>query len=194
MRYLFLTLIVLFSLSGCNDDAQKASKQIAQIKQEAQTRQQALLAELKDKEVALKKAIEEIKIAKEETRAVKERLIAVEKAKDEALSESKKWQKMAKKQCAQKDRFSKTGIKIEGNTITIDTNKTKDFFETIGKNFDKKLKKVTQDLDKGVLKKKSAGVDIDNRHINIDLNKTKDFLENWGKKLQDIIQDFDTAN
>ncbi|HFQ61894.1 MAG TPA: hypothetical protein ENK39_06295 [Epsilonproteobacteria bacterium] len=84
------------------------------------------------------------------------------------------------------------GITVQDNTITIDTNKTKDFFEAIGKNLGEKLKKMTQDLEKGILKDENAGVDIDDKHINIDLNKTKDFLEAWGKKMQGFVKEFDT--
>ncbi len=180
MRYFLLTLILLFIFSGCNTE----SKNHAQDKntlQATQAEKEALLAELKAKDKALQKA-------REEAKAAKEKLLAEEKARKEAFITKQKEKKEALKQ---NEKLSKVGITVQNNTIIIDTNKTKNFFESVGKNLGEKLKKMTQDLEKGMLNDKNAGVDIDEKHINIDLNKTKDFLEAWGKKMQGFVKEFD---
>jgi len=179
MRNLLLTFFLLFSFSGCNDN-----KQDARIAQEAKAEKDALLAELKAKDEALKKS-------RLETKAAQAKLMAQEKAKKEAFLK-KQVAKENEKKMQHNEKLSKVGISIKENTITIDTNKTKNFFENIGKTLGDKLKKITQELEKGMLDEKDAGVKIDATHINIDLNKTKDFLETWGKKMQGFVKEFDT--
>jgi len=183
MRNLLLTFFLLFSFSGCNDNKQQAI-QDARIAQEAKAEKDALLAELKAKDEALKKS-------RLETKAAQAKLMAQEKAKKEAFLK-KQVAKENEKKMQHNEKLSKVGISIKENTITIDTNKTKNFFENIGKTLGDKLKKITQELEKGMLDEKDAGVKIDATHINIDLNKTKDFLETWGKKMQGFVKEFDT--
>ena len=83
------------------------------------------------------------------------------------------------------------GFNVDQGTITIDTNKTKDFFHNFGKQIDMKMKKMTEDMEKGVIQNKEAGVDINEERIHIDLNKTRDFLLNWGQQLQVFVEEFD---
>jgi len=182
MRYFLLTSILLFSFSACNDTS-KEVVQDSEIAQDTHAEKEALLAELKAKDEALLKARHEAKIAKE-------KLLMEEKEKKEAFIASQR-QKKEEQQTKQNEKLSNVGITVQNNTITIDTNKTKDFFKAIGKNLGEKLQKMTQDLEKGILKDEDAGVDIDEKHINIDLNKTKDFLEAWGKKMQGFVKEFD---
>lgn len=172
MPHLILTLLLVLTLSGCNDKSQEA-EQNAKIAQQAKAENEALLKKLKVQEAALKKA-------QLETQAAKEAL-------------QKKQAEEAKRQEASKqnEKLSRVGINIKENKITIDTNKTKDFFQTIGKNIGYKLKKISDDLDQGVIQEKNAGVQIDKTHVNIDINKTKNFLEEWGKKMQGYVKEFD---
>jgi len=183
MRNLLLTFLLLFSFSGCTDDKQQAT-QNAQIAQKAKAEKDALLAELKAKDEALKKA-------QLEAKAAQEKLIKQKQAQKEAFLKAKAKKAKEEKQTIQNEKLSKVGISIKENTITIDTNKTKDFFERIGKKLGDKLKKITEDIEKGMIHEKDAGVKIDETHINIDLNKTKDFLETWGKKMQGFVKEFD---
>jgi uncharacterized protein YcfL len=183
MRNLLLTFLLLFSFSGCNDDKQQTIDN-AKIAQEAKAEKEALLAEIKAKDEALQKA-------RRETKIVQEKLIAQEQAKKKAFLKEQSQKEKELKQTKQNEKLSKVGISIKENTITIDTNKTKDFFQNIGKKLGDKLKKITEDIQKGMIEEKDAGVKIDETHINIDLNKTKDFLEAWGKKMQGFVKEFD---
>jgi len=184
MQNVLLTFLLLLSLSGCTDDKQQAT-QDTKIAQESKAEKDALLAELKAKDEALHKA-------RLETKEAQEKLMAQEQAKKEAFLKENVQKEKEAKQTKQNEKLSKVGITIKENTITIDTNKTKDFFENIGKKLGDKLKKITEDIQKGILEEKDAGVKIDETHINIDLNKTKDFLETWGKKMQGFVKEFDT--
>ena len=53
------------------------------------------------------------------------------------------------------------------------------------------MKKISEDLEKGILDTKEAGVEINEKHIHIDFNKTQNMLEDWGKKIQVYVQEFD---
>jgi len=142
MRYLLISLLILLSLTGCEDKE-------AQAEHDAQVAQQArahLLAEL----------------------------------------EAQKAQEAQKK-----PEFNKMGINVDQETITIDMNKTKDFFNNFGKQMDMKMKKMAEDMEKGIIENKEAGVEINQQHIHIDLNKTRDFLINWGQQLQVFVEEFD---
>ena len=142
MRYLFISLLLLLSFTGCEDKEQQA-KHDAQIAQQARAQ---LLAELEAKKAQEKK---------------------------------------------QNPKLNNMGISVEDGTITIDTNKTKDFFNALGKKMDIQMKKMAEDMEKGIIENKEAGVEINEQHIHIDLNKTHDLLMNWGKQIQIFVQDFD---
>jgi hypothetical protein len=142
MRYLFISLLLLLSFTGCEDKEQQA-KHDAQIVQQARAQ---LLAELEAKKAQEKK---------------------------------------------QNPKLNNMGISVEDGTITIDTNKTKDFFNALGKKMDIQMKKMAEDMEKGIIENKEAGVEINEQHIHIDLNKTHDLLMNWGKQIQVFVQEFD---
>ena len=91
-------------------------------------------------------------------------------------------------------KFNKVGINVNDGTITIDTNKTKDFFKQFSKKMEAKMKKISDDLQQGIIDSKEAGINIDNKHVNIDLNKTKTFLEDWTKKIQVFAHEFDNIS
>jgi hypothetical protein len=100
--------------------------------------------------------------------------------------EAKKVQK--KKENA---KLNNMGINVDDGTITIDTNKTKDFFNDLGQKMDIEMKKMAADMEKGIIEYKEAGVEVNEQHIHIDLNKTHDLLLNWGKTIQVFVQEFD---
>lgn len=193
MKYLLLSCILLFTLSSCGDAEAEASKakvaQQAKLIQEAQAQKDALLKEIQAKDAALAKAREEAK----DTQA---KLLAQEQAKKEAFLKEEAAKKAAQEHLAKEKianaKLSNVGVHVEEDTITIDTKKTKDFFEQLGKTFQDKIQKMTKELDKGIINEEDAGVKIDETHINIDLNKTKDFLETWGKKMQGFVKEFDS--
>jgi hypothetical protein len=180
MRHLIITAFLLFSFSACDDDKKQAIHD-AEI---AKEKNAALLAELKSKDEALQKARNEAKKAQE-------KLLLQEKAQKEAFIQEQQRKKRELLNIQKADKLSNAGISIEKSTITIDTNKTKSFFKNIGKTLETKLKKITDDIEKGKLDGNDSGVRIDQNHINIDINKTKDFLESWGKKMQSFVKEFD---
>ena len=187
MKHLLLTTLLLFGLNACGEDEKKLEQQSKQL-QEAQAQKESLLAEMKAKDTALAKAREENKMAQEKLlvaeKAQKQALIETQKIKDEA-------QKHQENEGIKNTKLAPVGVEVDNHKITIDTQKTKDFFEQLSKTFEKKINKIAQDLEKGTLEEKDAGVKIDDTHINIDLNKTKEYLESWGKKMQDFVQAFD---
>lgn len=88
-------------------------------------------------------------------------------------------------------KLNNMGINVDDGTITIDTNKTKDFFKDINQKMGEQMKKLSDDLEKGIVETKEAGIEINEQHIHIDLNKTQDLLIGWGKKIQVFVQEFD---
>ena len=179
-----LTFVLLFSLTACGDNEEQSTNN-AKIVQEAKAQNDALLEKLKIKDEALKQA-------RQEAKAAKEKLLVGEQAKKEAFLKEQTKKAQKRKEDTKNEKLSKAGILIEDNVITIDTNKTKDFFQNIGKKLEEKLRKITNEIEKGMLDEKDTGVQIDESRINIDLNKTKDFLETWGKKMQGFVKEFDT--
>lgn len=188
MKHILLTSLLLFGLTACGEDEKKLAEQAKQL-QKTQTQNNALVAEIKAKDAALLKA-------REEAKAIQEKLLVEEEARKKAFlkaqKEKERLQRHQTEAAIQNKKLSQVGIQVKEDEITINTKKTKDFFEQLGKTFENKIKKITQDLEKGMLDEQDAGVKIDETHINIDLNKTKDFLEGWGKKLQGFVQDFDS--
>ncbi|EIF50442.1 hypothetical protein [Sulfurovum sp. AR] len=88
-------------------------------------------------------------------------------------------------------KLHKMGIHMEEGTITIDTNKTKDFFRALNQKMGEQMKKLSDDMKKGMVETKEAGIEINEQHIHIDLNKTHDMLINWGKQIQVFVEEFD---
>ncbi len=180
MQHLYIITLIFFFFSACGNQEQKSTNEAQNI-QSSTPKRDALLHELKAKEIALEKARLEAKVAKEQ-------LLAQRYAKKEAFI--KKTQEEQQKN--EHEKLSKIGITIEENKIIIDTNTTKDFFQNIGKSINSKLKKITQDLEEGSIREQDAGIKIDKTHINIDLNQSKKFLEGWAKKMQGFVKEFDT--
>jgi hypothetical protein len=174
MRYLLITLTFLLTFTGCQDkehlDKEAQAKHDAQIAQNARAE---VLAELKAKYLQEKenqeKKLSEAKLQKIET-------VTSEKA---TVTDEKNV------------KLNQMGIHMEKDSITIDTNKTKEFFNDLSKKLDLEMKKISDDLEKGIIETKEAGVEINDEHIHIDLNKTQNMLEDWGKKIQIFVQEFD---
>ena len=100
----------------------------------------------------------------------------------------------ARKQKESKERnetkLNKIGVHMDDGIITIDTNKTKEFFKDLNQKMAVQIKKISDDLEKGVIETKEAGVEVNEQQIHIDLNQTQNLLQDWGKKMQIFIQEF----
>ncbi len=171
MRYLLMSFILLFSLSGCQDKEQQSTKE--QAAHDTKIAQQARTEALAEFEAEKKSQLAQVQATE---------------AKIKALKASPTTKPQTEKG---KDKLSEIGVNMDNDVITIDTNKTKTFFNDLSKKMEKQMKKISHDLDKGIIKSKEAGIDIDNGHINIDLNKTQDLLEDWSKKIQIFSHGFD---
>lgn len=111
-----------------------------------------------------------------------------QQARTELLAEIEKEKKV---QDEKNNRFSHMGVKMDNGTITIDTNKTKDFLKEFSQKMHVHMKQVSSDLQKGVIDAQEGGVKVDNGNINIDLNKTQSFFNEWSKKIEGYAQEFD---
>jgi len=187
MRNLLLLFTLLFMLNACGDTQKEAAKQAKLMLElhEIKTQKDALVEQLRIKEQALKEARAETKIIQDKLLAEKKDGFLKEKMYKEEIKRISTQQNTDKKP-------SLTGIKITKNKITIDTDKTKSFFQKLSKSFESKTTNIVKSFEKGIIDEKEAGVHIDDTHINIDLNKTKDFLETWGKQLQSFVKELDT--
>ena len=189
MKHLLLTLLVLFSFSGCDDKEEQAK---AQAKHKAQEARAVELAEFEAQKIALKKAEEAQKALEKE----KEVLAYKAKEAQEALEAQLAKEEEAKKQKSPKSEDNSTlhkmGVEMGEGTFSIDTTKTKVFIDALKAKVDSKIKTIGDDLEKGIIQSKEAGIDINEKHIHIDLNKTQDILKDWGQKIQVFVNDFDT--
>jgi hypothetical protein len=113
-----------------------------------------------------------------------------QEARDQLLKEQAETRK-EKEEKEKNSKFTQMGIASKDGKVTIDTNKTKQYFKNLAHIMKNKMDKMSKDLEKGIVKNKEAGIEMDETHINIDLNKTKHFLDIWGKKIQAYVNDFD---
>ena len=96
-----------------------------------------------------------------------------------------------KEQSADNNKLSHLGVTKNGDTITIDTNKTKTFLKIMADNMRKSVDKFAQDMKDGIVDNNEAGIEINHDNISIDLNKTKSFLESWEKTINQYAKEFD---
>lgn len=148
MRHLLITLMILFSFTGCEDKERLAKEQAMHDAKIAQQAREELLAELKAEQEAKEK---------------------------------------------ENTKLHHMGIRIDNGTITIDTNKTKDFFYDLNTKMAAQIKKISDDMKKGIVDAKEAGIEVNEEHIHIDLNKTQNVLQDWAQKMQMIAEEFDNA-
>jgi histidinol dehydrogenase len=89
--------------------------------------------------------------------------------------------------------FSKLGININSDKIDIDLGKTKNFFDALRENLQKKSEKIEEEINNGSVDLgEKAGIKVDDQHINIDLAKTKDFINDLGKKAEGLAAQIDS--
>ena len=134
-----------------------------------------------DEEKAKAQAKHDAKIIKQAREDLRKELKAEAKAKEVARQTS----------TLKNTKLSEIGIHLHNNEITINPEKTKDFFNNLGKKMEKKVYNFTQDLKKGIIEGEDTGVYIDETKINIDLNRTQDFLSTWDKKMGNFVKEID---
>jgi hypothetical protein len=116
-----------------------------------------------------------------------------QQARAELLAELESEKAKARKESQETNetKLSRMGVSMDSGIITIDTNKTKDFFRELNQKMALQIKKISDDLEKGIIETKDAGVEVTEQHIHIDLNKTQSLLQDWSKKMQIFVQEFD---
>ncbi len=174
MRHILISLILLLSFTGCQEKEQQSSE--APAKHDSKTAADTRAEVLAEFEAEKKAQLAQVQATE---------------AKIKALKVSPPTKPQTEKE---EDKLSNMGVKMDNDVITIDTNKTKTFLKDLSKRMEKQMKKISHDLDKGIIEAKEAGVDINNGHINIDLNKTQDLFESWSKKIQVFTNEFDNIS
>lgn len=105
-----------------------------------------------------------------------------QKAREDLLAELK-----AKEE--EKSHSSLLGIKTNNGVITIDMNKTKSYLNELNAQMTVKVKKIQDDLNKGVIDAKEAGIEMRNEHLSIDLNKTQNAFQTWILQMQELAKE-----
>ncbi len=89
---------------------------------------------------------------------------------------------------SEKELFSKMGIDIESERLSIDFAKTKEFFnglkakmEDTSKNIEKSLNEKALDL------KENLGIKVDNEHIEVNFGEAKNFIADLGEKIEEFL-------
>jgi len=119
------------------------------------------------------------------------KIAAAARAEVRAEYEAKQSAEKAQAEAQKNTKLNQMGIDMHNGTITIDTNKTKDFFNALNTKMEMQMKKISDDLQKGIIDAQEEGIQISDERITIDLNKTKNLLEVWGKKIQNFAKEFD---
>jgi type II secretory pathway component PulF len=88
--------------------------------------------------------------------------------------EEERLQKIRLQKEANSSMLTKAGITMSDGTITIDTNKTKNFFSKLVDSFTETSNKIEK------------GLEMSESSVSIDFNKSKNFFESWGKKIEDF--------
>ena len=120
-----------------------------------------------------------------------------DKEHDAAIAQQAREALLAELKAAQQQKentdTSPMGIQVNNGVITIDTNKTKTYFSELNAKMASKMKKIHEDINKGVIDAKEAGIEVNNQHISIDLNKTQNVLQEWMQQMQLLAKEFDKA-
>ncbi len=90
------------------------------------------------------------------------------------------------------DRKNPLGIEIRNGKIIIDTNQTKNFLDSVGRQLDNGFRKIEKDLRKNQIKTPNeTGVIITDDKMEIDLNKSRNFMKKWMKSMEGVAKELD---
>jgi hypothetical protein len=174
MKHLLIILLtILFFFTGCEDKKPHTAQQTKQDTKILPAPKIPVKKELtKQAEKTIEQSIPSVKVAIEKTQAPMVQATHTEK---------------------NVTKLNRIGITIDNGIITIDTNKTKDFLGNLNAKMKSQIKKISDDLKKGIIDTKEAGIQINEKNIHIDLNKTKNLLDVWSKKIATFTKAFDTV-
>lgn len=125
----------------------------------------------------------------------KEEIAKLEQAKKDAQlakqQRAEQLKKLQEDQVAKESKLKSAGISMEDGTITIDTDKTKEFISELSKKVSKQVEQVSKDLQDGLVDNNNSG-ELKKEYISIDLNKTKAMLNEWENKIETFVNEIDT--
>ena len=135
MKYILLSLILLFSLSGCQDKKEEQAQHNAKIAQEARAELLKEQAEAKKKQEELEKnnKYSKIGITSEDGKIIIDTNKTKSYFQDLAHQMKTKMDKMSKDLEKGIVKNEEAGIEMDETHINIDLNKTKNFLDTWGK-------------------------------------------------------------
>ena len=88
------------------------------------------------------------------------------------------------------DILEQLGFTMNGEKVTIDINKTNDFFKQMEIQMHGKADEIERKIENADLNfSKDFGISLSEEHISIDLNKTKDMLQHINILMKDILLD-----
>ncbi len=89
---------------------------------------------------------------------------------------------------SEKELFSKMGIDIESEKLSIDFAKTKEFFNGLKDKMEDTSKNIEKSLTKRTIgHKENLGIKVDNEHIEVDFGEAKSFVMDLGEKIEEFL-------
>ncbi len=82
------------------------------------------------------------------------------------------------------DLMKKMGLQVEKGRIILDTEKSKKFFEALGRQLREGLEEGVEKAKQHAPQEEDLGIHIQKNRIEIDVNKTKAFLKGWVKMME----------
>ncbi|HHD72629.1 MAG TPA: hypothetical protein ENL02_01745 [Epsilonproteobacteria bacterium] len=171
MYKIALACLVVLAMAGCESKQEKEqAKQAELFKQEqiqkAATEAKAVVQKSAEREAAAKVSTQKRAVEEADCRAT-------EKANEPSVME-------------------KMGVSMQDGKITIDTNKTVEFFSIFQKKLDNTTRELDRELREGNLTMTvPVGVEVTSEKVSIDLNKSKSFFDSWGEKMLGFAKEFD---
>jgi uncharacterized protein YpuA (DUF1002 family) len=91
--------------------------------------------------------------------------------------------------------LNEMGFDFKDNKLTIDINKSNEFFTNMQKQLEKKTLEIEQKIKNSDINfSKGMGVDVTDETINIDLNETKKMLHQMNILMKEIFLDKKSSN
>ncbi|MBN2768572.1 MAG: hypothetical protein JXQ68_05675 [Campylobacterales bacterium] len=84
--------------------------------------------------------------------------------------------------------FSKIGINVENEKLSIDFAKTKEFFDSLKKKMELVSKNIEKNFQEGADEfKENLGIRVDEERIEIDFGEAKSFISDVGAKIEELL-------
>lgn len=84
----------------------------------------------------------------------------------------------------QTELMKKMGLQVEDGRIILDTEKSKNFFESLGRSIEKNIHQGVKKAEKHVPSGEEIGIKVEDKKVVIDLNKTRNFMKAWVETME----------